>query len=103
MSEIPVVMSKILDLANKLGITNIREFERGLWEHKLDERWKFAMNGMDRTIDRIPPFSVLVKFNGWPAGIVDFNGGVIAGGAAANEDAFIAVLDAALGDGGEAR
>lgn len=40
----------------------------------------------------VPPFSVYVQFNGWPAGILDAGGGVLAAGEAANEKNFIDAL-----------
>ncbi len=43
-----------------------------------------------------------LKFNGWPAGIIDPAGGIIAAGEAANEDAFIAAIEADLGQSIEA-
>ena len=43
-----------------------------------------------------------LTFNGWPAGIIDPMGGIIAAGAAANEDTFIAAIEADLGRGIEA-
>lgn len=51
--------------------------------------WKIALNGKD--------FQAKIEFNGWPAGIIDPHGGIIAAGEAANEDTFIAAIEADLG------
>jgi hypothetical protein len=59
------------------------KFERsvGLWEISLDGANLRAS----------------IKFNGWPAGIIDPAGGIIAAGGIANEDAFIAAIETDLG------
>lgn len=44
-------------------------------------------------------YQAKIKYNGWPAGIIDPRGGVIAAGEAANEDAFIAAIEHELGCG----
>lgn len=51
--------------------------------------WEIALNGKD--------IRAMIKFNGWPAGIIDPQGGLIAAGEAANEDEFIAAIEADLG------
>lgn len=43
------------------------------------------------------PIQAKLKFNGWPAGIIDPRGGIIAAGEAANEDTFIAAIETDLG------
>jgi len=51
--------------------------------------WEIALNGKE--------VRASIKFNGWPAGIIDPAGGIIAAGAAANEDSFIAAIEDDLG------
>lgn len=43
------------------------------------------------------PVQAKIKFNGWPAGVIDPLGGIIAAGQAANEDSFIAAIESELG------
>lgn len=67
------------------------------WEHQIDSQWWIACNGHDEKKKcsreaEVDPFSIYVEFNGWPAGIFNPFGGVIAAGAAANEDTFIAAV-----------
>ena len=51
--------------------------------------WEIALNGKE--------IQAAIKFNGWPAGIIDPQGGIIAAGDVANEDTFIAAIEADLG------
>lgn len=93
--------AKIAELASVLGVKRINELP-GCWEHQIDALWWFAINGHDGPMAHsggeapIDSFDVYVKFNGWPAGVLGPGGGIIAAGAAANEDAFIAAIDAAI-------
>lgn len=87
------------ELAQALGVSHINNLP-GCWEHQVDERWWLAMNGhneprVNSDGFEVSPFSAVLKFNGWPAGIVEPGGGVIAAGEAANEDTFIEALRAA--------
>ena len=72
----------------------------GCWEHQIDKRWWCAINGHKEKMEcshggKVPGFSALIEFNGWPAGIVDPFGGIIAAGDAANEDTFITAVECA--------
>lgn len=72
----------------------------GCWEHQVDEQWWIALNPHDgnekcSTGAAVPGFSIYIRFNEWPAGLIDPRSGVIAAGAAANEDSFIAAVQAA--------
>jgi hypothetical protein len=51
--------------------------------------WEISLNGAN--------LQAALKFNGWPAGVIDPGGGIIAAGNAANEDTFIAAIEADLG------
>ena len=88
--------SKVAELAIALGVEGINKLP-GCWEHQVDEHWRIHVNGHMELVDGIKPYEMMVWFNGWPAGIVHpVLGGVIAVGEIANEDTFIAALDAAL-------
>lgn len=68
----------------------------GIWERAFDP-WHVSLNrdNIARKNVRgleVPPYSAMVTFNGWPAGIIDPRGGILAAGAAANEDTFIAAI-----------
>ena len=93
---IPECFSKVADLGLALGVEKIFLLP-GCWEHQVDEHWCIKVNGHMEPIDGIPPHHMMVLFNGWPAGIIHpTDGGVIAAGTLANEDTFIAALDAAI-------
>jgi len=97
--EVCEAFVRMAELAGALGVSRINELP-GCWEHQVDAKWWISVNGskdLRRNSDGIElsPFSMAVKFNGWPAGIIDLAGGVIAAGECANEDTFIAALQAA--------
>jgi len=96
--------TKIAEFAAALNVRSIGNLP-GAWIHAIDSQWTIAVNGHDKTIQaepegmmqaKIPPHSAAIWFNGWMAGILDPFGGIIAAGEAANEDTFIAALDAAI-------
>ncbi len=96
MTDVVECYGKVAELANALGISSINTLV-GCWKHQIDDRWHITVNGHDAPFEGLGPFEMLVEFNGWPSGIVHpTRGGVIADGQAANEDAFIAALDAAI-------
>jgi len=89
----------LADLCVALGEAPLTK-HAGLWERQVDERWHIAVNGHTEEHPTaegfpVPPFCCAVKFNGWPAGLFDPTGGVIAAGEGANETTFIAALRAA--------
>ena len=95
---IPVIMSELLNLAERLGVASINKLP-ACWELQIDAHWWIAMNGHNYRIAcskgvEVNPFECYVEFNGFPAGSCGLNGGVIAAGSAANEDSFIAALRA---------
>lgn len=57
-----------------------------------DKGWGVRLNTTGEILDGVEPFSVFVTWNGWPAGMFDAGGGVVAAGAAANEAALCAWL-----------
>ena len=94
--NIPEALSEIAGLCLISGASPLTKYEN-CWEERLDEKWEIAMNG-HKTPKRcshgieVPPFSVYVQYNGWPAGILDPTGGIIASGESANEQNFIAAI-----------
>ena len=61
-----------------------------------EREWEVTINGNPRPKDGQPPFSAYVTFNGFPAGVLTAQEGIIAGGKVANEETFIAALRAEL-------
>ncbi len=97
--NIPIVFARAIEYAIDIGATNITSL-LGCWESQVDEHWWIAINGHDEKVKcsegaEVPPFAMYVMFNGWPAGIVDAGGGMIAAGDLANEQRLIAALAAA--------
>lgn len=85
-------------LAMKEGVADRPQDE--FWERAIG-KWHVSMNRYNISRKNaegieVPAFSAALKFNGWPAGIIDPVGGIIAAGAVANEDAFIDVLKAEI-------
>lgn len=102
------MFSKVCDLGCALGVVDLVS-RPGAWVHKVDERWIFAVNPHDETLEVTPegtmgcsvPFGhVAVWYNGWLAGIFAPNGGEFAAGDGANEDTFITALDSAIQNAG---
>jgi hypothetical protein len=97
------VWALVCELGVALGLRDLSAVP-GCWRHELaDPRggtWAFALNPhaapelIGDTATELPPFHMLVEWNGFPAGIVGPAGGVIAAGALANEDTCIAALKA---------
>lgn len=98
-------MSEIFEavaiLAAALGVKKINQLP-GCWEHQVDARWWIAVNGhakptnCSRTSGPIDPYTCYIEFDGWPAGLVSPYGGALAAGEAANEEALIVALNAAV-------
>lgn len=78
------------------GYDNISAYP-GMITVVLDDRWTFDLHAQVQDIDGLPAGTVRINFNGWPAGIVNAYGGVIAAGALANEDTFLAAAKSAMG------
>lgn len=92
--------SLVCDLGLELGVRDLSK-KPGLWEQKVDEHWWFALNPHAERITcshggEVPPYCLLIEFNGWPAGFINAAGGSMAAGALANEDTFIAALKEAI-------
>jgi len=69
----------------------------GCWEKRLNEQWEISVNGHGEEKECVhgavvPPFTIYVRYNGWPAGLIDSHGGSIAAGEGANIDTFLDAL-----------
>ena len=100
--QVAECFSKVAELAIALGVEGINKLP-GCWEHHVDDHWLIKVNGHTEPVGDIKPYEMMVWFNDWPAGIIHpITGGVIAAGTLANEDTFIAALDAAILAAGDA-
>ena len=76
--------------------------EAGLWHRKVGG-WEIWANRGGNPQTRSPnepeisPCSVYLEWMGWPAGLIYPYGGIIAAGEGANEDSFIAAIEAEIG------
>jgi len=97
----------IVDLALALGVTRI-DLLSGCWTHRIDAQWWVAVNGHPGGMPAsspdgasakvpfiVPGQHCYVEYNGWPAGLLNPFVGTLAAGEAANEDTFIAAIQAA--------
>ena len=93
----------VIEMCFRLGVREIDNLE-GCWECQIDDDWWIAVNGHkdpceakppqhEKTIE-VPPFTAYVEYNGWPAGLLDPKGGIIAAGDYANEQTFVAACEA---------
>jgi hypothetical protein len=107
MIERPIicVMGKIAELATALGVQDIKALP-GAWEHKLDERWEFAVNGHDHPVTipddgermgvTIEPYNTVVWRYGWAVGFLSPFEGFMLGVGKSDEDELLAALDTAI-------
>lgn len=94
--KISEVLAEALELAQSLGATPLNK-HHGCWEAQLDEHWWIAINAHRVPIKcskdaMVPPFTMYIDFNGWPAGFVDPHGGTMAAGSLANEETLLAAI-----------
>jgi hypothetical protein len=99
MDKLSVAFVRIADFAVAVGCPTPLSTQPGCWSRAVDNHWTIHVNGHDEAVEHggasVPPYSAAVEYNGWPAGMVNASGGVIAAGECANEDAFIGALEAA--------
>ena len=94
-------ISEVFDLIATIGLKEhadpLSKYLEG-WRYRVDEHWFIVVNGTKESIKYgkskipIPPVNCWVEFNGWPAGLFDPFGGIMAAGSMANEDSFINAL-----------
>lgn len=98
MTEPPIgeAFQLICNLAHKRGARSIKD-QPGLHEIEIDEHWIARVNPHGEEVKGVLPYHIALEFNGWPAGMFHAtSGGVIAAGAAANEDTLIEAVQAAI-------
>ena len=89
----------IVNYALSHGVRSLAD-RPGLWEVQIDEHWWIALNPHDEKLKCSHGADVsfghcYIEWNGWPAGMITPYDGIIAAGALANEDSFIAAVKAA--------
>lgn len=89
MNSMPEIFELIMNIGEKAGALPVKD---RVWTHKVDEHWTFKVNGHPETREGIPGFHAMIEFNGFPAGLIGLEGGIIAAGAGANEETFIEAL-----------
>ena len=95
----------IVEMSTRFGASNISHLP-GCWEHTWEHdggEWYVAVNGHEVVTHCsrggvVPPFTAYVEFNGWPAGLIDPRGWMLAEGKVANLRTFMAACDAAGAD-----
>lgn len=101
--QIPEVFSsmaqagwKVADFPGKIldKLINDHRGSGGKWRIIVNGNKSMRTYGVDGTPVKLTPFSAVIYWNGWPAGIIDMTGGVIAAGEGANEDALIESIKA---------
>lgn len=92
--------ARLMQLGIAAGVAPLNK-HAGCWEYRIDDKWEIAVNGHKEAkrcshgVD-VEPYHCYVQYNGWPAGIFNPRGGTIAAGECANENAFIAAMEACL-------
>ena len=98
--DVAEAFAKLGEIGKAFGVKNINKLP-ACWEFQIDEQWWVAVNAHHENRDTsegdtVPPFHCYIKYNGWPAGLIYSSGGIIAADEDANEDTFIAAIDAAI-------
>ncbi len=101
MSEFTYAFTLLIDLYRKADVGPLHQLD-GCWERQIGNWW-IALNGhcAERKCSHggtVPPRTCHVEWDGWPVGLIGLYGGLIAAGSAANEDTFIAAIEAELND-----
>jgi hypothetical protein len=94
------VFVRACELGAAQGWKNIASLP-GCAELQIDEQWWFALNPHQEEIKcskgaKVPPCAIYFTFNEWPAGYCNAGGGLLAAGVAANEDALLEAIEAAI-------
>lgn len=101
MAQAPEAFAIVAEYAVALGAKSISALP-GCWEKRIDEHWWVAINGhkddmaCSREAPPVPSLHCYIEYDGWPAGLISLQDGVIAAGESANEDTFIAAVKRAL-------
>jgi hypothetical protein len=100
------IFEKTCELGMALGWENI-SLSPGCQEHQVDAHWWFAINPHDVPVScskggsKVPARCIYFQFNGWPAGVVSVQGGLLVTGGLANEETLLAVLEQAIEKAGQ--
>lgn len=99
----------VADLAAKVGVNPISQFP-GCWEVPLGDGFWIAVNGHGHAVTcdppdhpkgsqypTVPPYTMYVQRNGWPAAFVDPLGGTVLG--TDTEDGLIEAIKRAIESG----
>lgn len=97
-AQVCTVFYAVSKLCEVLGESPIKD---KVWTHQVDDHWLIKINGHDKETEGIPPYHMMVDFNGFPAACVSPFEGAFAAGAAANEDEFIEAVKRKLESLGE--
>lgn len=94
------VFERVCALGIAMGWENINS-QPGCVEHQVDPQWWFAINPHGEPTEcssgaKVPAYAIYLQFNGWPAGVVTANGGLMAAGGLANEERLIDALNVAI-------
>lgn len=104
MGQISYVFDGVLRVAKAQGVRNIKRLPHG-WYYRLDDTWEWIVNGTLEPITvtpsgtmgaTVPPFTAAVWYHGWLAGLFSPFEGIFAAGEGANEETFLAAIEAAL-------
>jgi hypothetical protein len=92
--------ARLVDLMIVQGAPMPITKHEGAYECVIDANWKATFNGHPTEQKHghitIPAFTAVIDYNGWPAGLMNPYGGVIAAGECANETTFIAAVNAQI-------
>ena len=98
--KVSEIFHLIAELALKLGIKSIKDLS-GCWEYQIDDRWKIFLNGHNKPMEidseiLIKPYHCYIKYNGWPAGMINPKDGWMVDDTTANENTLIMALKKAI-------
>jgi hypothetical protein len=92
MADVSVAFEAVARLAIALRAAPIPDTG---WVHQVDEHWRVTVAGKT-PVGPVAAFHMAVDFKGMPAAVLSPFGGSFVVSAAANEDAFIAAVEAAI-------
>lgn len=103
---VSAVFAELCELAIRSGGKAICQLA-GCWEVDFagdrGGRWFAALNGHGKPVAcsrgaEVPSYTWYLEWNGWPAGLVNAAGGMMAAGSEANEERLLAAVRAVLAD-----
>ena len=95
---LPEVLCRFIELTEAMRVPLPMSVHPGCFTLQVDADWYLVMNGHEtaqkHADTEVPPWTLYVEFQGWPAGYVNPSGGIIAAGGDATEQALIEALKA---------